>query len=100
MRAAAASYAANCALGTLVFTRVLDTSGYRWVHHAIFVTTAALTASAVAAALLRRHPAGIALAPALLPLAVIPFAGHRRHIATALAAAPWYTTALAATGRH
>ena len=45
LTAAATSYLANCALGVAVATRVLDTSGFRWVHHAVYVATAVLTAA-------------------------------------------------------
>ena len=44
--AAAGGYLLNCALGAAVAARVLDTSGVRWVHHGLYVTTATLTAAA------------------------------------------------------
>jgi hypothetical protein len=90
---ACGSYAANVALGVATATRILDTSRFRWVHHALYITTSALTVAAVAGDL--RGPAGRRLAPALVPLAVIPFAGThgRRHYAVAAAAAPFYALA-------
>ena len=90
---ACGSYAANVALGVATATRLLDTSRFRWVHHALYIATTTLTVVAVAVDL--RGPAGRRLAPALVPLAVIPFAGthSRRHYAVAAAAAPFYALA-------
>ena len=95
--AAAASYAANCALGVAVATRAIDTSNARWVHHALYTGTVVLTASAVVLGLATGNGRrAAALAPALVPLALIPFAGthSRRHPLVSLAAAPFYVAAL------
>jgi hypothetical protein len=100
IRIASGAYLANCALGTAVATRVLDTSGHRWVHHALFVATATCTVAAVVVGLGRRSAAAALLAPALVPLAVIPYAGTRRHVRVALAAAPGFASALVASGRN
>jgi hypothetical protein len=91
--AAAGSYAANVALGVVTATRILDTSRFRWVHHALYIATASLTVAAVAGNL--RGAGGRRLAPALLPLAVIPYAGThgRRHVLVAASAAPFYALA-------
>ncbi|MDH2443275.1 hypothetical protein QDR37_04875 [Amnibacterium sp. CER49] len=99
--AAALAYTANCALGTAVALRALDTSRYRWVHHALYITTSALTVGAVTAGAVSRRPAAALLAPALVPLAGIPYAGTRtlRHPLVAVTAAPWYAAALAAVRR-
>lgn len=94
VRAAAGAYLANCALGVAVATRIVDTSRHRWVHHALYVVTASLTAAAVASGALARRAPGLVLAPALAPLALLPRAGHAVHARTALAAAPWYGLAL------
>ncbi|MCJ1697651.1 hypothetical protein MT349_17860 [Rathayibacter caricis] len=91
MSAAAVSYSANCVLGTAVATGTVRTGRWHWIHHALYIATSALTGAALAA-LLRSDPrAAAALAPAVVPLAVIPFAGThgRRHPAIALAAAPF-----------
>jgi len=95
--AAALSYAANCALGIAVLRGLVDTSGFRWLHHALYI----LTCTGVAAAVLVggwRRPRGAALAlmPAAAPLAVIPFAGTHthRHPLIALAAAPFVAAGL------
>ncbi|MBG6218549.1 hypothetical protein IWX75_003034 [Arthrobacter sp. CAN_A6] len=96
--AAVGSYAGNAALGTAVLFGLIDTSRIRWVHHLLYVGTCLTTAVAMLAAAADPHGRRIcgALAPAVLPLAVIPFAGTsgRRHPAVALAAAPFYAAAL------
>lgn len=96
LRAAALSYCANCALGTAVATGAVRTGRWHWTHHALYICTSAL--STIAFLTLRRSDprAAQALAPATLPLAVIPFAGThgRRHPAIALAAAPFVLAAL------
>ncbi|MGN6743478.1 MAG: hypothetical protein ACTHJL_09310 [Amnibacterium sp.] len=91
--AATGGYAVNVALGVATATRLIDTSRIRWVHHALYIVTATLTVAAVAANL--RSPAGRRLAPALVPLAVIPYAGtrSRRHSVIAASAAPFYALA-------
>ncbi|MEZ0493165.1 hypothetical protein AB2L28_13060 [Kineococcus sp. TBRC 1896] len=94
--AAATSYAANCALGAAVAARVVDTSGARWVHHAVFVATATLTAAAGADLARRRSGAFWRLLPVAAPLLAIPSvpARSRWHPAIALTAGPAYVAAL------
>lgn len=99
--AAAVAYGANAALGAAVATRMLDTSGYRWLHHALYIVTCATTATAVSTALWARprnasRRAAASLAPALAPLAAIPYLGThtRRHPLIALAAAPFVVAGL------
>jgi hypothetical protein len=92
----------NCALGISVATRIVDTHSFRWVHHALFATTAALTAaSAVAAVVDRRAGHALSVVGALGVLAVIPYVGTRswRHSATATAAAPFFAAALITSRR-
>lgn len=96
-RIAAGCYAANCALGTSVALRLIDTKRFRWVHHALFIATAATTALAVSSAWWavprdRARRAAIAMAPASVPLAIIPYAGTRGrgHPLIALSAAPFF----------
>ncbi len=98
---AAATYAANCALGVAVATRVIDTSRFRWLHHALYIATCTATAIALAAGWRSRprsagRRAGLALLPAAMPLAAIPYAGthSRRHPLTALTAAPFMIASL------
>lgn len=92
--AATAAYAANCALGTAVAARLIDTRRFRWVHHVLYVVTCATTAVALVCAWRSRDTrlAALALSPVAVPLAVIPYAGTRgrRHPLIALAAAPFY----------
>ncbi len=94
--AATASYAANCALGASVAAGLLDTRGYRWLHHALYLATTTLTAAAVVALLARRDRAAWTLLPAMAPLAALPRASARtpRHARTGLSAAPFYLLTL------
>jgi hypothetical protein len=98
LRTASLSYLASCALGTGVATGVLRTGRARWVHHALYVSTATLTALALAAAGRERARSGWWLLPVVVPLAVVPYAGtrSRRHVVVAASAAPFYAAALAA----
>lgn len=98
--AAASAYLANVALGTAVQTRLVDTSRHRWTHHALYIVTATLTVAAITGSLVRRSPRGLLLAPALLPLALLPRIGHDAHALTGLAAAPWYAGALLLGGKR
>ncbi|MBI5160893.1 MAG: hypothetical protein HY996_05710 [Micrococcales bacterium] len=91
--AATVGYLASIALGTAVQARVLDTRGYRWLHHVLYTGTAILTLAALAAGLVRRAPETALLAPAMVPLAALPHAGRRMHARVALAAAPWFAAA-------
>ncbi|MGK7223216.1 hypothetical protein ACSNO4_10520 [Kocuria flava] len=104
--AAAGCWAANAALGAGVALGLVRTGRFRWVHHALYTTTTTATAAATAACALSAAPrarrAALVLAPALVPLAVLPRAGTpaqghpRRHALLALCAAPCYAAALAA----
>jgi hypothetical protein len=97
LTAAATSYLANCALGVAVATRVLDTSGFRWVHHAVYVATAVLTAAAGADLARRRDRSFFRLLPAAAPLLAVPAVSARSpwHPVIAGSAAPAYLAALA-----
>jgi hypothetical protein len=84
--------------------RLVDTSRLRWLHHGLYVSTFVLTALAVLTGMWA-DPRGsarrsaLALAPALVPMAAIPYIGThtRRHPIGALAAAPFYGLALVAS---
>jgi hypothetical protein len=98
--AAAASYTANSALGASVALRLIDTRDFRWVHHALYISTLALSLVAFSTAWWGRPreasgAAAATLAPAFVPLAVIPYAGThtRRHPLIALTAAPFIVAA-------
>ena len=97
--AATCAYLANCALGTAVQTRLVDTSRNRWPHHAMYVVTSAATVAAILGSFAQASPRGWLLTPALLPLVLLPHVGHRAHAVTGLAAAPWYVAALVAGRR-
>lgn len=99
--AAAVSYTANCALGTAVATGAVRTGRWHWVHHALYICTATLSACALLALLRSDRRAAAVLAPAAIPLAAIPFAGTRgrRHPAVALVAAPFLAAGLALSRR-
>ena len=99
--AAAVAYTANVALGTAVAAKVIDTSNFRWLHHAIYVATCATAAAAFSAIIWGRpkhasRRAAVALAPAAAPLAAIPYLGthSRRHPLVALAAGPFIVAGL------
>jgi len=101
--AASASYAGNVAFGAGVAAGAIDNSRIRWVHHALFVATASLTGLALAASAIERRPAGLALLPAVAPLAALPFVrggGVRRHAAVAGLAAPSFAAALVLARRR
>jgi hypothetical protein len=96
--AAAVSYAANCALGAAVATRLIDTHRIRWVHHAVYITTSVLAGSAASSLVWHRgdNTAALALLPAAVPLAAIPqvSARTRGHVLLALTAAPFFAAGL------
>lgn len=98
---AAVAYTANVALGSAVAARLIDTSNFRWLHHAIYIATCVASAAAFSSIFwgTPRHPsrrAALALAPAAAPLAAIPYLGThgRRHPLIALAAAPFIIAGL------
>ncbi|MGQ7297358.1 hypothetical protein [Quadrisphaera sp. KR29] len=87
--AAAASWAANCGVG-LAARR--GRRGSRWPHHALYTSTCAWTLLALAACAVdgRSRTTAALLAPALLPLAVVPRvrAGGTGHVVLAASLAP------------
>lgn len=94
---AAISYGANVALGLGVATGRVRTGRAHWVHHALYICTAATVSIASATLIAERGLRGAVLAPALVPLAAIPYAGTHgwRHPALALSIAPFMLAALA-----
>lgn len=95
--AAACSYAASCTLGIGVATGRFRTGRAHWLHHALYISTAATTSAAAVALVAERGRAGAVLVPALVPLAVIPVAGTHgwRHPALAASVGPFLAAALA-----
>ncbi|KJQ53244.1 hypothetical protein [Microbacterium sp. SA39] len=99
--AAAVAYGVNAALGTAVATKVIDTTNFRWVHHALYIATCTTTSAAISTAFWARprrasRRAALSLAPAAIPLAAIPYLGTHsaRHPLVALAAAPFLLAGL------
>jgi hypothetical protein len=99
---AAVSYAANCALGLAVASGRVHTGRAHWVHHALYMNTAASTTVATAALVAERGARGAVIAPALVPLAAIPYAGThgRRHPALAMSIAPFIVAGLIVAWRR
>ncbi len=100
--AATVSYLTNSAFGAAVAAGVIDNSRIRWVHHALFVATSSLTVVALAASAVEHRRSGLALLPAVGPLAVLPYlsGSMKRHATVAGFAAPAYGTALAMVWRR
>jgi hypothetical protein len=100
--ASAAAYVCNVAFGTAVARGFVDNSRIRWVHHALFIATATLTAAALVVGAVRRRPSWWSLLPAAPPLAVLPYAGGRlaRHTSIASVAGPAYLTSLVLSWRR
>ena len=99
---AAVSYAANCSLGLAVASGRVRTGRARWVHHALYINTAASSAATTAVLVAERGRAGAVGAPALVPLTLIPYAGTRswRHPALAAAIGPFVVAALVVAWRR
>ena len=95
--AATLSYAANVGLGSAVAVHLVDTRHFRWVHHALYVSTSVLAGAAASTLLWSDSRAGWRLLPAALPLVVVSqiSARSRRHPVVALSAAPFFVTSLA-----
>jgi len=94
---AALFYLANGALGAAVAAKLVDTRGFRWLHHALYIATCTAGCVAIAAGWRGgNRRAALALLPGAVPLAVIPWAGTHtvRHPLVALAAAPFIVASL------
>ncbi|HEY0240567.1 MAG TPA: hypothetical protein VGC37_18200 [Friedmanniella sp.] len=94
--ATATAYAANVGLGSAVALRLVDTREFRWVHHALYVSTSVLAGAAVSTLLWSDHRAGWRLLPAALPLVVVARVSARswRHPLVALSAGPFVVASL------
>lgn len=96
---AASAYAINALFGAAVRLRLIDSSGFRWTHHGLYIITFVLTVAAVSTLLWSDSPAGWYLLPAVVPLAALPYAGSARrhparHMAVALLPLPLYILSL------
>jgi hypothetical protein len=93
---ATSAYLLTCGVGLGVRRGVLRTDRARWVHHVLFVATAASSVLAVVElAAGRDRAAALALLPVALPFARLTRVSARTgpHARTALAAAPAYGAA-------
>lgn len=98
---ATVAYVANVAFGTAVGVGLIDNRRIRWVHHALYIVTSTLTGAALVAGAVERRPEAAALAPAVVPLALLPRAGRgRRHVALAAGAAVPFIIALITSWRR
>lgn len=101
MTGAAIAYASNVAFGTAVAVGLVDNRRIRWVHHALYIVTSTLTGATLVAGAVERQPAAVALAPAVVPLTLLPRAGRgRRHVALAAGAAAPFIIALLMSWRR
>ncbi|PWJ56228.1 hypothetical protein SAMN06264364_101203 [Quadrisphaera granulorum] len=95
--AATVSWAANCAVGLAAWR---GRRGSHWQHHALYVSTCTWTLLALAASAVnsRSRTTTAVLAPALLPLVVVPRvrAGGTGHVLLAASLAPPFLGAAAA----
>lgn len=98
LAAASVSYAASLALGLLVASRRVDSSGFHWLHHVLYIVTFVLAAAAIVAGWWQHPLVGWLLLPALVPFALIPFLGTRgvRHPIAGLVPVPFYLAAAVA----
>lgn len=94
--AATAAYAANVSLGTGVAVGLVHTRRFRWVHHALYISTSVLAGAAASSLLWSGSRAGWRLLPAAVPLVVVArvSARSRQHPMVALSAAPFFAASL------
>ena len=93
-------YALNAGFGVSVLIGRVDSSGFRWVHHGLYVVTVALAVLAASSLWWSRSPAGWYLIPALIALVALPYVGSARrhpfrHVCAALVPLPFYILSLA-----
>lgn len=98
-------YGLNCGLGGAAATKLLDTSSFRWLHHALYIATCTASVAAVLLAWWSgghaNRKAALTLLPAAVPLGAIPYVEThgRRHPLVALTAAPFFLASLACSYR-
>lgn len=95
LAAASTSYACSVGLGLLVAGGRVDSSGFHWLHHALYSCTFALAAAAIVAGWWWHPLVGWLLLPVVVPFAAIPFLGTRgaRHPIAGLVPAPFFLAA-------
>ena len=92
--AATALFVANFALGVLVQFGIVDTTPFRWLHHALFFAVFASAALAVVVGFVQAAPYRWALLPVLGLYVLLPRirAGTAGHAALASLAMIFYAT--------
>lgn len=100
-----AAYAVNACFGAAVLTGRVNSRGFRWLHHVLYVITVVLALAAVLSLLWSSNKAGWYLLPVLGVLAALPYVGsarrhRRRHMVAALIPLPFYALALALAFSH
>lgn len=96
---ASGTYVLNACFGVSVRMRLVDSGGFRWIHHGLYVVTFAAALLAAGSAWWSHNPAGWYLIPALIALAALPHVGSarrhpHRHICAALVPLPFYILSL------
>ena len=96
---ACGTYVLNACFGVSVRSGLVDSSGFRWVHHALYVVTFGLALVAASSLWWSRNEAGWYLIPALVALAALPYVGSARrhpcrHVCAALVPMPFYILSL------
>lgn len=92
---ACATYLLNACFGVAVRTGLVDSSGFRWLHHGLYVATFGLALVAASSLWWSRTQAGWYLLPALVALAALPYVGSARrhpyrHVCAAMVPLPFY----------
>jgi hypothetical protein len=98
---ACATYVLNAGFGVSVRTGLVDSSGFRWLHHALYAVTFLLALVAASSLWWSPSRAGWYLIPVLAALAVLPYIGSARrhpyrHMCAALLPLPFYILSLLA----
>lgn len=78
----------------------MNSTGFRWLHHGLYVLTFALALTAASSVWWSFNRAGWYLIPALVALAALPYVGSARrhpfrHVCAALLPSPFYILSLA-----
>jgi hypothetical protein len=98
---ACAAYALNAGFGVAVRAGLVDSSGFRWIHHALYAVTFFLALVAAGSLWWSPSRAGWYLIPVLVGLAALPYIGSARrhpyrHVCAALLPLPFYILSLLA----
>ena len=96
---ACVAYAANAGFGMAVRGGLIESRGFRWVHHGLYLATLGLALAAVSSLWWSSSTAGWFLVPVLIALAALPYVGSarrhpNRHICAALVPLPFYILGL------